>query len=94
MSLIFFKITPDNVTLDNYTQNVMTMSAMDSPISTLYHAVQKVYSPLLLKDGKWGGTFDARLQVLPTALFASTVCFTCAGDLGSCARSAVVDQGI
>ena len=69
MSLIFFKITPDNVTLDNYAQNVMTMSAMDSPIATLYHAVQKVYSPLLLKDGKWGGTFDARLQVLSTASF-------------------------
>lgn len=41
---------------------------MESPVSTLYHSLQKIYSPLLLKDSKWSTEFDPKLQGLITEL--------------------------
>ena len=41
---------------------------MDSPVSALYHSLQKIYSPLLLKDSKWSSEFDPKLQGLITEL--------------------------
>ena len=41
---------------------------LDSPISALYHAVQKVFAPVLLKDDKWSRKFDPKLQTLLTEL--------------------------
>lgn len=40
----------------------------DSPVSTLFHALQKVYTPILLKDAKWSAEFDPKLQGLITEL--------------------------
>ena len=41
---------------------------MDSPVSALYHSLQKIYCPLLLKDSKWSTEFDPKLQGLITEL--------------------------
>ena len=60
---MFFKSRPDVVTPENMHKDVLVSSMLDSPISALYHALQKVYSPLLLKDAKWSNEFDPKLQV-------------------------------
>ncbi|XP_037796301.1 LOW QUALITY PROTEIN: cytoplasmic dynein 2 heavy chain 1-like [Penaeus monodon] len=41
---------------------------IDSPISSLYHSLQTLYAPILLKDSEWSGTLDPRLQSLVTEL--------------------------
>jgi dynein heavy chain 2 len=61
--LVFFKTRPDVVTPDNMHKDVLVSSMFDSPVTTLYHALQQVYSPLLLKDAKWSNEFDPKLQV-------------------------------
>ena len=43
---------------------------IDSPLNTLYHAVQKVYAPLMLEDGKWSRSLDPKLQSLISELEA------------------------
>ena len=43
-------------------------SMMESPVSALYHTLQKVYCPLLLRDSKWSTEFDPKLQSLITEL--------------------------
>ena len=43
---------------------------VDSPLNTLYHAVQKIYAPLMLEDGKWSRTLDPKLQSLISDLEA------------------------
>ena len=47
---------------------VLVNSMLNSPVLSLYHALQKIYSPLLLKDAKWSQDFDPRLQGLITEL--------------------------
>jgi dynein heavy chain 2 len=47
--LVFFKIKPEIITLENLHENVFVSSMVDSPVSSLYHAIQKVYAPVLLK---------------------------------------------
>ena len=66
--LVFFKSKPDVVTPENLHRDVLVSSMLDSPVSALYHALQKVYSPLLLKDAKWSNEFDPKLQNLITEL--------------------------
>ncbi len=66
--LVFFKVRPDVVTPANLHRDVLVSSMLDSPVSALYHALQKVYSPLLLKDRKWSNEFDPKLQALVTEL--------------------------
>ena len=58
-------ITPDNMHI-----NIIISSMVDSPLSTLYHSVQKMYAPLLLEDGKWGRNVDPRIQTLLSELEA------------------------
>ncbi len=70
--LVFFKSRPDVVTPETMHRDVLVSSMLDSPVSALYHALQKVYSPLLLKDAKWSNEFDPKLQVR-ISLFYSTV---------------------
>ena len=41
---------------------------MDSPVSALYHSLQKIYCPLLLRDSKYSTEFDPKLQGLITEL--------------------------
>ena len=66
--ILFFKRKPDVITPENLHKDVFVSSMMDSPVSALYHALQKVYSPLLLKDAKWSTEFDPKLQGLITEL--------------------------
>lgn len=56
------------VTPENLHSSVLVSSMLDSPISALYHSLQKVYSPLLLSDAKWSRDFDPKLQGLVTDL--------------------------
>ena len=60
---MFFKSRPDSVTPDNLHKDVLVSTMFDSPVAALYHALQKVYSPLLLKDATWSNEFDPKLQV-------------------------------
>ncbi|XP_025088458.1 cytoplasmic dynein 2 heavy chain 1-like isoform X3 [Pomacea canaliculata] len=62
--IVFFKIKPDVITPDNTHSNIIVSSMIDSPLSTLYHALQKVYAPLLLEDTKWSKVIDPKLQGL------------------------------
>ncbi|XP_041357041.1 cytoplasmic dynein 2 heavy chain 1-like isoform X2 [Gigantopelta aegis] len=69
-AIVFFKIRPDVITPDNMHSNIIISSMVDSPLSTLYHSVQKMYAPLLLEDGKWGRNIDPRIQSLLSELEA------------------------
>lgn len=68
--LVFFKLQPKAITPDNIHQNVFVSSMLSSPVNTLYHSVQKVFVPLLLKDEKWSRNFDPKLQSLLSELEA------------------------
>ncbi|XP_071551330.1 cytoplasmic dynein 2 heavy chain 1-like [Panulirus ornatus] len=46
--LVFFKVKPDVITGDNLA-DIFVSSMIDSPISSLYHSLQKLYAPILLK---------------------------------------------
>ena len=49
-------------------QDIFVSSMMDSPVSALYHSLQKIYCPLLLRDSKFSTEFDPKLQSLITEL--------------------------
>lgn len=66
--LLFFKRRPDVLNPENMHKDIFISSMADSPVSALYHALHKVYSPLLLKDPKWSTEFDPKLQGLLTEL--------------------------
>ncbi len=68
--LIFFKIQPTTINPDNLHTNIIISSLIGSPISTLYHSVQKIFAPVLLKDIKWSKSIDPKLQILLTELEA------------------------
>ncbi|XP_022235785.1 cytoplasmic dynein 2 heavy chain 1-like [Limulus polyphemus] len=62
--LIFFKIRPDVITPDNLHSNIFITSMIDSPITALYHSVQKIFAPVLLKNERWSPSFNPKLQSL------------------------------
>ena len=68
--IVFFKTKPEPITPDNMHSTVFVSSMLDSPVSALYHAVQKVYAPVLLKDEKFSKNFDPKLQDLLSQLEA------------------------
>lgn len=68
--LVFFKLSPSVLTPDNLHSNVLISSLLDSPLDTLYHSVQKVYAPVLLRDVRWSKTVDPKIQSLLTELEA------------------------
>lgn len=68
--IVFFKVSPEVITPDNLHTNTIVSTMIDSPLSTLYHAVQKIYTPLMLEDGKWSRTLDPKLQSLISELEA------------------------
>ncbi|XP_063840903.1 LOW QUALITY PROTEIN: cytoplasmic dynein 2 heavy chain 1-like [Scylla paramamosain] len=80
--LVFFKIKPDVITGDNLA-DIFVSSMLDSPISSLYHSLQKLYAPILLKDSEWSGLLDPKLQALVTEL---------SDGLGSLLRKQEPDQ--
>ena len=50
--LVFFKLQPCVIRPDNLHSNILISSLLESPIDTLYHTVQKIFSPVLLISGK------------------------------------------
>ena len=66
--LVFFKLEPCCITPENVHTNIFVSSVLDSPIDTLYHSVQKVYAPILLKDARWSKNIDPKIQHLLTEL--------------------------
>ncbi|XP_054724974.1 LOW QUALITY PROTEIN: cytoplasmic dynein 2 heavy chain 1-like [Uloborus diversus] len=62
--LVFFKRRPDVVTPDNLLSDVFVSSMVDSPISSLYHALKKVFAPVLLQDERWNRKVDPKLKRL------------------------------
>ena len=68
--LILFKLQPCTINPDNVHTNIFISSVLDSPIDTLYHSVQKVFGPVLLKDAKWSKNLDPKVQLLLTELEA------------------------
>lgn len=68
--LIFFKLHPCTIDPNNLHTNIFISSVLDSPIDTLYHSVQKVYAPVLLKNAKWSKNLDPKIQLLLTELEA------------------------
>ncbi|XP_046395709.1 cytoplasmic dynein 2 heavy chain 1 [Ischnura elegans] len=67
-ALVFFKLKPVVITGDNIHETVFISSMFDSPISTLYHTIQKVFAPSVLKDDNWGQSFDPKLQQIISQL--------------------------
>ena len=62
--LVFFKLQPEVVTPSNMRKIILVSSMIDSPVSTLYHVVQKIFAPMLLKDQKWSKSIDPKLMNL------------------------------
>ena len=62
--LVFFKLSPAVITPDTLHSNILISSLLDSPLDTLYHTLQKVYSPVLLQDERWSRTVDPKIQSL------------------------------
>ena len=65
-TLVFLKVRPDVITPDNMRSSVLVSSLLDSPASSLYHAVHSLYLPALLggDGGGKGGGLDPKLQSL------------------------------
>lgn len=68
--LVFFKLSPCVITPDNLHSNILVSSLLDSPLDTLYHTLQKVYAPVLLRDERWSKTVDPKIQSLLSDLEA------------------------
>lgn len=68
--LVFFKLEPCCITPENLHTNIFVSSVLDSPVDTLYHSVQKIYAPILLKDARWSKSIDPKIQLLLTELEA------------------------
>ena len=66
--LVLFKSKPEVITPENMHSTVLIQSMVNSPVSSLYHALHQIYTPLLLKDATWSQEFDPKLQSLITEL--------------------------
>nr|XP_026693271.1 cytoplasmic dynein 2 heavy chain 1-like [Ciona intestinalis] len=60
--LVFFKPKPETITLQNLHTNIL-ISSMPDAVNGLYHSVQKVFAPSLLKDNT-KGSLNPNLQKL------------------------------
>jgi hypothetical protein len=68
--IIFFKLKPEIVTPENIHQNVLVSSMFQSPASTLYHTIKKIFSPLILNGDISNKSVDPKLQNLLSELEA------------------------
>ncbi|XP_063970614.1 cytoplasmic dynein 2 heavy chain 1 [Lytechinus pictus] len=68
--IAFFKLRPDVISADNVQSSILTVSMMDSPVGALFHAVDKVFAPLLIEDEKYNRSFNPKLQSLLSELRA------------------------
>lgn len=63
--IVFFKIKPDVITPQNIHTNVLVSSMFNSPVSTLYHSIKKIFGPLILNSENSDKTvIDPKLQHL------------------------------
>ena len=71
LQLLLTKLKPGPLDLEDIPQNVSICSVSGSRISSLYHALRSVYTPLLDSDtGTEHSEADNQLQVLITQLEA------------------------
>lgn len=63
-ALVFYKIRPEVITPDNMHTNIFVSSVLDSPVSTLYQSVHRVFVPMLLKNEHSSKGLDPKLQSL------------------------------
>ena len=61
--LVFFKLRPTVITPDNLHSNILVSTMIDTPLESLFHILQKVYAPLLLKDSRWSKVGSAVIAV-------------------------------
>lgn len=66
--LVYFKLRPEVITPDNLHHNICVSSMLDSPVSTLYHVIQKIYAPIFLESSGWSQKVDPQLQNLLSEL--------------------------
>ena len=66
--IVFFKIKPDVITSENIHSNVLVSSMFNSPVSTLYHSIKKIFGPLILNSDNSNKVIDPKLQNLLTDL--------------------------
>ncbi|GAB6032228.1 Cytoplasmic dynein 2 heavy chain 1 [Chamberlinius hualienensis] len=62
--LLFFKIKPVAISPENLHQLILTSSMVNSPISALYHTIQKIYAPLLLSTNNDKSAIDPQVEDL------------------------------
>ncbi|KAJ3590899.1 hypothetical protein NHX12_008847 [Muraenolepis orangiensis] len=62
--LVFFKLRPTVITEENLHQSVLVSSMLESPVTSLYQAVRRVFAPVLLQDERWSSSFDPKLAGL------------------------------
>ncbi|KAG1684369.1 Cytoplasmic dynein 2 heavy chain 1 [Nymphon striatum] len=61
-AILFVKNRPEVITEENIHSSVIVLSITSSPSIVLYHTLQKVYSPMLLKDDDYAS--NSKLQKL------------------------------
>ena len=66
--LMFFKVKPEAITLESLHHNVVVSSMFDSPVTTLYHSIKKIYGPLILNSDVSNKSIDPKLQNLLSEL--------------------------
>ena len=65
-----FKLRPTVITHDNLHTNILITTLIDSPLDSLYHSLQKVFAPILVKEGQLSESIDPKIQDLVTQLEA------------------------
>lgn len=66
--LMFFKIKPEAITPESLHHNLVVSSMFDSPVTTLYHSIKKIYGPLILNSDVSNKSVDPKLQNLLSEL--------------------------
>lgn len=68
--LVFFKVKPESITPQNIHTNVLVSSMFQSPASTLYHTIKKIFGPLILNSDISNKSVDPKVQNLLSELEA------------------------
>lgn len=66
--LVFFKVRPESITPENIHSNVLVSSMFQSPASTLYHTIKKIFGPLILNSDISNRSVDPKVQNLLSEL--------------------------
>ena len=63
-----FKLRPIVITPNDLHTNILISSLLDSPLDSLYHSLQKVFAPILVKEGQLSQSVNPKIQDLITQL--------------------------